>query len=118
MLTKTITKISNIPTVKAPVLIPLEPEKDLYFIPNRQVSMSELYHYRLYEESLPDGINTDDLPSVIAFLKANYDDKYKVGWLMSRAGMRTHKDLGVSGFFKPEEMQYLLECCEKIQNIE
>jgi hypothetical protein len=37
---------------------------------------------------------------------------------MSRTGMRTHKELGVSGFFKPNEMQYLLKCCDEVQNIE
>ncbi len=117
MLTQTAI-VSTSTKVKEPALTPLEPLKDNYFIPNRQVSMSELYHYRLYEESLPDGIDTDDLAAVIAFLKANYDDKYKVGWLMSRTGMRTHKELGVSGFFKPNEMQYLLKCCDEVQNIE
>jgi hypothetical protein len=118
MLTKTVTKISEIPTVKEPVLTPLEPQKDYYFIPNRQVSMSELYHYRLYEESLPDGIDTDDLAAVIAFLNANYDDRHKVGWLMSRSGLRVHKELEVSGFFSKLEMQHLLECCKEVQNIE
>ena len=77
--------------------------------------MTGLYRYRLYEEQQLGFVDTDNLAAVIEFLKQNYNDKEKVGWLMSRAGLRTQKELGVSEFFNSTEMQYLLDCCELVQ---